>query len=67
MDYILHPTFSLMLAVLVLYTGRLLNKKIPFLTKYNIPEPVAGGLVGAIIFYIIHATTGYTISVNKLI
>lgn len=66
MDYVLHPTFSLMLAVLVLYTGRLLNKNIPFLTKYNIPEPVAGGLVGAVIFYIIHSTTGYTVSVNKL-
>lgn len=66
MDYILHPTFSLMVAVLVLYTGRFLNKNIPFLTQYNIPEPVAGGLVGAVLFYIIHASTGYTISVNKL-
>ncbi|KAA8732801.1 sodium/glutamate symporter [Acinetobacter qingfengensis] len=65
MDYILSPTFSLMLAVLVLYTGRILNKQIPFLTKYNIPEPVAGGLVGAIIFYIVHQYFGYTVSVNK--
>ncbi|GAA5008741.1 sodium/glutamate symporter [Acinetobacter puyangensis] len=66
MEYILNPTFSLMLAVLVLYTGRILNKKIPFLTKYNIPEPVAGGLIGAIIFFILHNYFGYTISVNKL-
>lgn len=66
MEYILHPTFSLMLAVLVLYTGRFLNKRIPFLSKYNIPEPVAGGLVGAIIFYAIHHYSGYTVSVNKL-
>ncbi|MEG0483657.1 MAG: sodium/glutamate symporter [Acinetobacter sp.] len=65
MDYILNPTFTLMLAVLVLYMGRILNKYIPFLTKYNIPEPVAGGLVGAIIFYIIHHFAGYTISVSK--
>ena len=65
MDYILSPTFSLMLAVLVLYMGRILNKYIPFLTKYNIPEPVAGGLVGAIIFYLLHHFAGYTISVNK--
>ena len=65
MDYILNPTFSLMLAVLVLYMGRILNKYIPFLTKYNIPEPVAGGLVGAILFYIIHHFAGYTISVSK--
>ena len=65
MDYILNPTFSLMLAVLVLYVGRILNRYIPFLTKYNIPEPVAGGLVGAIIFYLLHQFLGYTISVNK--
>lgn len=65
MDLVLNPTYTLMLAVLVLYTGRILNKYIPFLTKYNIPEPVAGGLVGAIIFYIIHQFMGYTISINK--
>ncbi|USA54189.1 sodium/glutamate symporter [Acinetobacter sp. C32I] len=65
MDFILNPTYTLMLAVLVLYVGRILNKHIPFLTKYNIPEPVAGGLVGAVIFYSIHQFAGYTISVNK--
>ncbi|MEJ5136944.1 MULTISPECIES: sodium/glutamate symporter [Acinetobacter] len=65
MDLVLNPTYTLMLAVLVLYTGRILNKHIPFLTKYNIPEPVAGGLVGAIIFYIIHQLMGYTITINK--
>jgi len=54
-----------MLAVLVLIVGRILNKYIPFLTKYNIPEPVAGGLVGAILFYFIHQFLGYTITVNK--
>ena len=65
MDYILNPTFSLMLAVVVLYVGRILNRYIPFLNKYNIPEPVAGGLVGAIVFYLLHQFMGYTISVNK--
>ncbi len=65
MDYALNSTFTLMLAVLVLYVGRILNQKIPFLTKYNIPEPVAGGLVGAIIFYALYEFLGYTIAVNK--
>lgn len=65
MDIILNPAYTLMLAVLVLYVGRILNNKIPFLTKYNIPEPVAGGLIGAIIFYLIHQFLGYTILVNK--
>lgn len=65
MDYQLDPTFTLLLAVLVLYVGRSLNRHIPFLTKYNIPEPVAGGLIGALIFYALHEFGGYTISVNK--
>lgn len=65
MEYILSPTFSLMLAVLVLYMGRILNQYIPFLNKYNIPEPVAGGLVGAIIFYLVHEFLDYTMLVNK--
>lgn len=65
MDYSLNPIYSLLLAVLVLYVGRILNKYIPFLNKYNIPEPVAGGLVGAIIFYIAHQFLNITITVNK--
>lgn len=65
MDYLLNPTYSLLLAVVVLFVGRILNKYIPFLSKYNIPEPVAGGLIGAIIFYLAHQFLGLTISVNK--
>ncbi len=65
MDYILNPAYTLLLAVIVLLTGRFLNKYIPFLNKYNIPEPVAGGLLGAVIFYLAHHFFGMTISVNK--
>ena len=65
MDYVLNPTYTLLLAVVVLYVGRILNKYIPFLSKYNIPEPVAGGLVGAILFYIAHQFWDLTITVNK--
>lgn len=65
MEYSLNPIYSLLLAVTVLYIGRILNKYIPFLNKYNIPEPVAGGLVGAIIFYVLHQFFNITITVNK--
>lgn len=65
MDYILNPAYTLLLAVIVLLVGRSLNKYIPFLNKYNIPEPVAGGLVGAIIFYLAHHFLNFTITVNK--
>ncbi|MEP1931674.1 MAG: sodium/glutamate symporter [Roseibium sp.] len=38
---------SFNLAILVYFVGVRLNKKIPFLRHYNIPEPVSGGLMVA--------------------
>ncbi len=37
-------------AVLVLFLGKYLNNKIEILRKYNIPEPVTGGLVASLFF-----------------
>lgn len=45
---------TLILAVLVLFLGRLLNNKINFLQKYNIPEPVTGGIIASILFSAIY-------------
>lgn len=42
------------LACLVLLFGYFLVKNIPFLNKYNIPEPVAGGFVVAIALTLLH-------------
>ena len=39
-------------AALVLLLGRFLVSKIPFLTKYCIPEPVVGGVVYAVVHLI---------------
>jgi ESS family glutamate:Na+ symporter len=41
---------TLILAVLVLFLGRFLNNKINFLQKYNIPEPVTGGIIASLFF-----------------
>lgn len=41
---------TLVLAVLVLFLGRFLNQKINFLQKYNIPEPVTGGIIASLFF-----------------
>lgn len=38
---------TLVAATLVLLLGRKLVKSVPFLEKYTIPEPVAGGLLVA--------------------
>lgn len=65
MDYLLTPSLSLLLAVLVLLVGRVLNQKIAFLSRYNIPEPVAGGLLAAILFFVLHSSLGWHVMVYK--
>lgn len=44
---------TLVIAVLVLLLGSILVQKILFLKNYNIPEPVAGGLIAALLSFIL--------------
>ena len=46
---------SLIIAILVLFIGRFFNKVIPGLAKFNIPEPILGGLLIAILITILHS------------
>lgn len=46
---------TLLAATAVLLFGRWMIKKISFLSTYNIPEPVAGGLIVALFITILHA------------
>jgi ESS family glutamate:Na+ symporter len=41
----LSPRQTIILAILVLFLGKYLNKKINFFREYNIPEPVTGGVL----------------------
>lgn len=41
----LNGYYTLILATIVLLVGQFLVKKIKFLEDFNIPEPVAGGLL----------------------
>ena len=43
----LSPLSSLLAAVVVLLIGTMINRKISFLSKYNIPDPITGGLLFA--------------------
>ena len=58
MEYTFNAYYTLIAATFVLLLGRLLVYKVPFLRNYNIPEPVAGGLVAAIIAYLVYLTFG---------
>jgi ESS family glutamate:Na+ symporter len=46
---------TIVIAILVLYFGKLLNAKIGFLREFNIPEPVTGGLIASVVFGLIYA------------
>lgn len=54
----LNGYYTLILATLVLLLGRVLVQRIKFLADFNIPEPVAGGLVAAIMVYALHLMFG---------
>ncbi|MEP4078450.1 sodium/glutamate symporter [Haloferula sp.] len=55
-------TFNI--AILVLFLGKLLNTKVSFLRKYNIPEPVSSGLLICLVTWAIYAVSGVEISFN---
>jgi len=45
---------TIIVAILVLFLGKYLNRKIKVLRKYNIPEPVTGGLVASLFFGLLY-------------
>jgi len=45
---------TIIVAILVLFIGKYLNKKIGLLQNYNIPEPVTGGVLASLIFAFIY-------------
>lgn len=53
--------YTLILAVLVLLLGKFLVQRIRVLRDFNIPEPVAGGLVVAAIVFALHEILGLTL------
>ncbi|WP_027015049.1 sodium/glutamate symporter [Comamonas composti] len=65
----MHLTFSsyytLISAALVLLLGKWLVHRIRFLREFNIPEPVAGGLVVAAALFSLHYFLGYSITFNS--
>jgi ESS family glutamate:Na+ symporter len=56
-----HPFISVAIGLVVLFIGRELNQRIQFLREYNIPEPVTGGLLVALLLALVYATVGVEI------
>jgi len=65
MEITLNGYYTLILATLVLLLGRFLVKNIKFLENFNIPEPVAGGLVAAIVVYILNIFWGFSFNFHQ--
>jgi len=49
---------TLILAILVLFLGRFVNKRIPWLREYGIPEPVTGGLIASLVISVLILVAG---------
>ncbi|MGO1119268.1 sodium/glutamate symporter [Rhodovibrionaceae bacterium A322] len=53
---------SFTFGIIVLFLGRSLNKRVAFFREFNIPEPVTGGLLIAIITLLIFIFTDFALS-----
>ena len=60
MDIHFSTYFTLILAALVLLVGKFLVQKLRWLRDFNIPEPVAGGLVAAVLIFALNAALPVT-------
>jgi len=49
---------TLLIAILVLFIGKFINRRVPFFRNYDIPEPVTGGLFASMILGLFHAVEG---------
>ncbi|MBH5328068.1 sodium/glutamate symporter [Eikenella sp. S3360] len=57
--------YTLIAATLVLLLGKVMVRKIKFLQDFNIPEPVAGGLVAAAALLALYAVQGISFAFQK--
>lgn len=59
MQFAVNGYYTLILATMVLFVGRFLVRRIQFLEDFSIPEPVAGGLLAAIVVTGLNLFFGY--------
>ena len=62
MDFEFNTYYTLICAAVVLILGRLLVTRVAILNNFNIPEPVAGGLVAAVFCFALHEVSGYRVT-----
>lgn len=65
MEWVFNSYYTLIAATLVLLLGKVLVKNIRFLRDFNIPEPVAGGLIAAAVLFVLHQIYGVSFKFEK--
>jgi len=61
------PDFlTLTLGLLVYFVGAIVTRRVAFLRDYNIPEPVSGGFLAAVVLWVFYAATGQAISFEMI-
>ena len=61
----LDPLASLLAATVVLLIGSLLNRRIGLLSRYNIPDPITGGLLFAALASLVFAATDFRLEIDQ--
>ncbi|WP_349741152.1 sodium/glutamate symporter [Roseateles cavernae] len=61
----LDPLASLLAATVVLLIGSLLNRRIGLLSRYNIPDPITGGLLFAALASLVFAITDFRLQIDQ--
>ena len=63
----LDPVVSLLVAVLVRLIGTVVNRKVNLLSRYNIPDPITGGLLFAAIASVVWVITDYRVAFDQTV
>ena len=58
MVFEVHSFLALTIGIIVYFLGMRLDRIIPFLRAYNIPEPVTGGILASLAALALYAATG---------
>lgn len=61
----LNPLLSLLAASLLLLIGTAVNRRIDFLSRYNIPDPITGGLLFAILAALASSGFGFHLDIDQ--
>ncbi|NYT63192.1 sodium/glutamate symporter [Alcaligenaceae bacterium] len=59
------PIGSLLVAIAMLLVGTLVNRKVALLSRYNIPDPITGGMLFAVVASLLLATSDFKVSFEQ--